>query len=205
MSLQDPQPSDEMLVTSVAEQDIQAFERLYDRYSRAVYLLATYMVGTEQAEEMVQDVFMRLWHKADQFDATRGSFAAWFMTIARNHIRATLKQHRDHNKIVLAEVEQLLADTPDEQPQIEDMVGRYEQQRELYDGLMQLPPEQRRALVMAYFGGLSQSAIASELDLPLGTVKKRIRLGLRKLRAFLHHLETEVIETEKSEKHYDRS
>ncbi|MCI0710303.1 MAG: sigma-70 family RNA polymerase sigma factor [Chloroflexi bacterium] len=211
MSTQDLQPNDETLVHRVAQHhSVEAFELLYDRYSRAVYLLAMYMINSQEAEEMVQDIFMLLWNKAGQFDSSRGSFAAWFLTIARNHIRAELKQQNRHwQKIELDAVEQLLTNIPDDgQPSVEDRVGQDEQNAQLYDALRSLPPEQRRALIMAYFGGLSQSSIASELDLPVGTVKKRIYLAMKKLREFFSNEEQpddNPVETEQSEKHYDRS
>lgn len=211
MSTQDLKPSDETLVQRVVgRQSVEAFELLYDRYSHAVYLLATYMINAQEAEEMVQDIFMLLWNKASQFDESRGSFAAWFLTIARNHIRAELKRQNRHlQKIELDTVDQLLTNLPDDgQPSIEDIVGQGEQNTQLYHALQSLPPEQRRALMLAYFGGLSQSSIASELDLPLGTVKKRIYLAMKKLRAFFSKEEQpdkEIVESEQSEKHYDRS
>jgi len=78
--------SDERLVALVSQGDKRAFSLLYDRYVRPVYTMAVHLLGSADAEEVVQDVFLRLWNRANQFDASRGTFKAWFMTIARYRI-----------------------------------------------------------------------------------------------------------------------
>ena len=178
--------SDEALVERVKAQDVAAFTLLYDRYAPAIYALAAHLLTPTDAEEVVQEVFLRLWNKADRFEAQSGSFKPWFMTVARNHIWDLLKARTNEQRLLATyEIEQLLSDPVDPATQISDEAWRGDRQTAMLNALQDLPPEQKRAIVMAYFGGFSQSAIAQELGWPLGTVKKRIRLGLQKLRHFL--------------------
>jgi RNA polymerase sigma-70 factor (ECF subfamily) len=181
-----PQPSDEELVQRVAVQDVQAFSLLYDRYAQPVYALAAHLLGVSDAEEIVQEVFLQLWRNALQFDASRGSFKSWFMTIARHRALDELKRRsREQRNRAALQVEEVLAQAPDPAEDVVNDVWQREHQHHLLRVLRELPAEQRRAIVLAYFGGYSQSAIAQQLNWPLGTVKKRIRLGLQKLRAAL--------------------
>lgn len=182
-----PELTDETLVIQVAQHDKIAFSLLYDRYARAVYVMAAHMLGSAEAEEFVQDVFLRLWNKADQFDPERGSFVAWFMTIVRNHLKDALRG-RSHQARLLAteEINHLFAEAADPHANVEEEVWQRERGEMMQRALQSLPEEQRLALFLAYFGGFSQSAIAEQLAWPLGTVKKRIRLGLQKLRVFLN-------------------
>lgn len=178
--------SDEALVARVVQRDVAAFTVLYDRYARPVYVVAVYMLGRAEAEEAVQELFLRLWHKADQFDPNRGSFNNWFMAISRYHLRDQLRRRSLRHRVVAAEqIDQLLTDAVDPNVDVEQEVWQRQRGAALLNALKSLPSEQRRAIVMAYFGGFSQSSIAEHLGWPLGTVKKRVRLGLQKLRAFL--------------------
>lgn len=190
-----PEPSDEWLAARVVQRDVTAFALLYDRFARPIYTMAVHMLGKAEAEEMVQEVFLRLWHRADQFDAARGSFKSWFMSVARHRILDELRRRgQQHQLIVTEAVDYLLANTTDPRVDVEQEVGRRETGEAVLRALKTLPPEQRRALVLAYFGGLSQSSIAQRLGWPLGTVKKRMRLGLQKLRLALssHKLAVET-------------
>jgi len=191
--------SDEALVVRVAQQDVSAFALIYDRYVHPVYALAAHMLGRAEAEEIIQEVFLSLWSKADQFDIERGSFRAWFMTIARHRVWDELRRRSQQRLVDADEIDQLLAGVVDPAASVEEEVWLRERSRVVLEALDSLPAEQRRALILAYFGGFSQSAIAQHLDWPLGTVKKRIRLGLQKLRMFVERpgLAVEV----KSERH----
>jgi RNA polymerase sigma-70 factor (ECF subfamily) len=181
---------DETLVELVARRDVDAFDLLYDRYARVVHGMAIVMLGRSEAEEAVQEVFLRLWARAGQYDSKRGLFRPWFMTLARNHILNLLRARGPERRTTMVDdIEQLLAGQPDPAVDLEASTADGERQREMLQALRALPEEQRRVLIMAYFGGLSQSVIARQLSLPLGTVKKRTRLGLRKLRAILEEQE----------------
>ena len=180
------EPPDEALARRVAERDAAALAALYDRYAPGIYALAAHMLGRAQAEEVVQEVFLRLWHKAGQFDAGRSSFGAWFMAVARHHVLDELRRHGHQQRLQgVAAVERALAEAADPAVDVEEAAFLREQGSALLRALNDLPAEQRRVLVLAYFGGLSQSAMAEQLGWPLGTVKKRVRLGLQKLRAAL--------------------
>ena len=182
----DATTTDEWLAARVAARDVTAFGLVYDRYAQQVFSMAGHMLGVHEAEEAAQEIFMRLWHKASQYDAARGPFSHWFMSIARNHILDKLRARGERFRIVAAEeIDLLLADAVDPQVDVVEQVWQNQRGDALSNALQRIPPEQRRVIVLAYFGGMSQSEIATHLTIPLGTVKKRIRLGLQKLRAAL--------------------
>jgi RNA polymerase sigma-70 factor (ECF subfamily) len=180
------EPSDELLATRIAAQDVSAFGLVYDRYAKPVYAMAGHMLGVHEAEEAAQEIFMRLWHKASQYDPARGPFSHWFMSIARNHILDRLRARSERMRIVASEdVDLLLSEAPDPKVDVVDQVWQNQRGDVLLQALKRIPAEQRRVIVLAYFGGMSQSEISMQIEVPLGTVKKRIRLGLQKLRASL--------------------
>jgi RNA polymerase sigma-70 factor, ECF subfamily len=184
--LTSPEPSDEALVGRVANGDLTAFSLLYDRYDRPVYAIAAHLLGAGEADDVVQEVFLRLWRSAAQFEETRGRFAPWLLAIARHEVLARVRRRSREQRLALAEdIDRLIATAPDPTIAVEDQVWRRERGDLILQALNELPPEQRRVLVLAYFGELSQTTIAASLDCPLGTVKKRLRLGLHKLRQAL--------------------
>ncbi len=173
-------------MTLVAHGDLTAFSLLYDRYDRPVYAMAAHLLGSAEAEEVVQETFLRLWRSAAQFDETRGRCAPWLLSIARHEVLARLRRRTREQRLALAEdIDRLLATAPDHAIDVEEQVWRRERGDLILQALNELPPEQRRVLVLAYFGELSQATIAASLGWPLGTVKKRVRLGLQKLRQLL--------------------
>ena len=187
--------SDERLVAQISQGDKQAFSLLYDRYVRPVYTMAVHLLGSADAEEVVQDVFLRLWNRANQFDASRGSFKAWFMTIARYRILDELRsRNQQQRSMVVDDIHRLLEAAASPVVDVEQQVWLQENSQRLLHALKALPSAQRQALILAYFGGFSHSAIAEHLGWPLGTVKKRIRLGMQKLRARLVAPETLLVE-----------
>jgi RNA polymerase sigma-70 factor (ECF subfamily) len=155
---------------------------LYDRYARRVYVLAAHVLGPARAEDVVQDAFLALWRHAHSYDSERSAFVTWFMAVARNRVLDALRRRDVEQRVLAVEpVDHLLAQMPDPSPGAADLVSRRERDDELLRAVARLPAEQRRAIVLAYFGGLTHIEIAAALDEPLGTVKKRLRLGLRKL------------------------
>jgi RNA polymerase sigma-70 factor, ECF subfamily len=175
------------LVARVRMQDTDAFGVLYDRYAPAVYALAAHMLGTADAQEVVQDVFLRLWQRAAQFDPTRSAFGTWFMAIARHRILDELRRRGQARRLAATgDVERLLARVPDPALDPNTQAWLRDVANAVHRALAELPDDQRRALVLGYFGGFSQSAVADLLGWPLGTVKKRVRLGLQKLRRALN-------------------
>jgi RNA polymerase sigma-70 factor (ECF subfamily) len=179
--------SDASLAARVADGDVGAWSSLYDRYAPAVYAFAAHTLGRDHAEDLVQEAFLRLWRNAASFEPQRGAFSSWFYAVVRHRIQDELRHRRREERLmVAADADDLLAETPIPGVDVEETVAQRERGREVLRALQSLPPDQRRVLVLAYFGaGLSQSSIADYLGWPLGTVKKRIRLGLRKLHSLL--------------------
>lgn len=162
----------------VAAHDSDALMALYEQYSRIVYSVAIYVLQDPQhAEEITQDVFMTVWQKAAMFDMERGTAKSWLTQIARNlaidHLRRQRRRGAESHPLELAEV----LPAPG--------TIHNDDQHELFGHLQKLPAEQRQAIEMAYFQGYTHQEIAERLKLPLGTVKSRILLGLRKLQALL--------------------
>jgi RNA polymerase sigma-70 factor (ECF subfamily) len=179
--------SDVELAAKVAGGDVDAWSALYDRYASSVYAFAAHVLGRDHAEDVVQESFLRLWRAAARFDPTRGAFSSWFYGIVRHHIQDQLRSRRREERMMVgSDADELLAAAPIPGVDVPDVVWRRERGKAVLRALQSLPPDQRRVLVLAYFGlGLSQTAIADYLGWPLGTVKKRTRLGLQKLRHLL--------------------
>ncbi len=178
--------SDRVLVHRLCRGDIGAFEALYDRYCRLVYSIALRALSDpSSAEDVVQEVFFRLWQRGHQFDVERGSFVAWLIGVSRN--RAIDERRRQNRRLRLEApvlVEQdFLADSSGQDPSLAGIIS--EERTAVHAALGALPVEQRLALELAYFQGLTQQEIANTLGHPLGTVKTRIRLGMQKVRGTL--------------------
>ena len=158
LGLTSPEPSDEVLVGRVAHGDLTAYSLLYDRYDRPVYAMATHLLGAGEAEEVVQETFLRLWRSAAQFDETRGRFAPWLLAIARHEVLAPTAPAYQEQRLALAEdIDRLIATAPDPTIAVEEQVWRRERGDLILQALNELPPEQRRVLVLAFFGELSQT------------------------------------------------
>lgn len=172
---------DTALMKSLLRQDVNAFEQLYDRYSRTVYsLVLRILQQASTAEEVVQDVFLQLWRNAAAYDAGRGPFVPWLLTLARNrafdHLR--LKSERQRRREEQTDELPPVAAAPEYEQQLDER-RRVERVRALMGSLL---PQQKRAIELAYFEGLSHSEIAEKLKEPLGTVKSWIRNGLLRLK-----------------------
>ncbi|NOX63476.1 MAG: sigma-70 family RNA polymerase sigma factor [Chloroflexi bacterium] len=168
--------------------DAAALAELYDRYARLVYNLALKTVGdSATAEEITQDVFFRIWEKAGQYRAERARVSTWLSSIARNRAIDILRRRNRRgdegaNPIDWTDAtpEAFLADDDPEREALHAL--RRERVRA---ALKRLPETQREVLALAYFEGLSHSEMAERLNLPLGTVKTRVRLAMQKLRVLL--------------------
>jgi RNA polymerase sigma-70 factor (ECF subfamily) len=173
--------SDAALVQQLLRRDVRAFEQLYDRHSRIVYgLVLRILQQASTAEEVVQDIFLQLWRNASQYQASRGPFMPWLLTLARNRALDTLR--------LKSERQRRREDQTEELPQI-SQAPEYERaldekrRAEVVRSLMSsLTAPQKKAIELAYFEGLSHSEIAEALHEPLGTVKSWIRNGLIRLR-----------------------
>ena len=172
------------LIALAAQGDQTAFATFYDRTSPQVFgFICKILNNREAAEEVTLDVYTQVWRQAHTYDQARGAPGAWLMTLARtraiDRFRAGAVEQGRIESLDAAELFVSDGDTPEQ-----DVEGQ-ERRRYVQRALAVLTPEQRQAIALAYFYGLSQSEIAQKLKLPLGTVKTRIRLGMMKLREAL--------------------
>jgi RNA polymerase sigma-70 factor, ECF subfamily len=173
--------SDTALVQRLLQRDVRAFEQLYDRHSRIVYgLVLRILQQASTAEEVVQDVFLQLWRNAGQYQSGRGPFVPWLLTLARNRAldNLRLKSERQRRREDQAEELPTIAQVPEYEKTLDEK-RRAETVRALMGSLS---AQQKKAIEMAYFEGLSHSEIAAALQEPLGTVKSWIRNGLLRLK-----------------------
>lgn len=179
--------ADDQLVSRIAGGDAAALEALYDRYVRQCFGLALRMVNEPAlAEEVVQEVFLKLWSRPDSYSSQKGAFVSWLLSLVHHRCVDELRK-RSRTEVALDNEQPLsvINTKPDPQPDPSEQVWVMEQQRVVRQALVQLPENQRQVLELAYFGGLSQSQIAERLSQPLGTVKTRMRMGLQNLRQLL--------------------
>ncbi len=175
--------SDVELLRRVAKGDQEALLTLYDKYGRLVYSLAYRMLQDHQlAEEVTQDVFTRVWQAARSFDPKRSSFTTWLTSITRNRTIDILRRRRVRGLTGAGEAELNTAITRADERFIPE---HHLEALAVREALEQLPPAQREVLELAYFQGMTQREIAEYLNIPLGTVKTRMRLGMMKLRDLL--------------------
>jgi RNA polymerase sigma-70 factor (ECF subfamily) len=172
--------ADEDLISLVVGSNAEAFATLYDRHGRAAYSLSYRMMGEKQAaEDLVQDAFLKVWRGAGSYRTERGSVRTWILSIVHNRgidqLRSLASRRRTQNKVE--------ASAPKSEPSEAFAETWSNSQREqVREALGTLPPEQLKILELAYFSGYTHVEISELLDLPLGTVKGRMRLGLKKIR-----------------------
>ena len=177
--------SDLDLLDRITDSDTDALAALYDRYGRRVFALAARILNDPiSSEEITQDVFLSIWRRGASYNVAKGKFTTWMFGIAHNRTIDELRKRRrdksrysddidDHLDIAASSI------SPADSAVVQ---SEYALVREV---LETLPPPQRRVIVLSYFQGLTQVEIAEKLDQPLGTVKTRMRLGLKKLRTAL--------------------
>ena len=173
--------ADEELIPLVGAGDAEAFAALYDRHSRAAYSVAWRMTGEKQAaEDLAQDAFLKAWRSAGSYRPHRGSVKTWLLSIVHNRgvdgLRSSASRRRTR--------EEAEAEAPRNQPNeaFSEAWGNHKRAR-VREALRDIPREQREVLALLHWEGLTQLEVSERLGLPLGTVKGRSRLGLRKLRA----------------------
>lgn len=174
--------ADEDLMSLAEEGDAEAFAVLYDRHSRAVFSLGYRMMGERQsAEDLVQEVFLKVWRSAGGYKVERGSVRTWILSIVHNRgidlLRSTASRRRTQDAVEAtadkAQPSDAFAET-----------WRNSRREQVREALQTLPPEQLKILELAYFSGYTHKEISGLLDLPLGTVKGRMRLGLKKIKEY---------------------
>ena len=170
------------LLEAIAAKDEAALGRLYDRYRVILFgLLMRILNNREEAEDVLQEVFLQVWRKATDFDQTRGRPFTWLVTLARSRGIDRLRTLAARERLAEAGARQSSEEISDAASD----AFKSEQRDLVTDALAQLPDEQKRPIMLAYFDGLTQSEIATRLGTPLGTVKTRMRTGLMKLRELL--------------------
>jgi RNA polymerase sigma-70 factor, ECF subfamily len=174
--------ADEDLMSLAGGGEAGAFAALYDRHGRAAYSLAYRMMGERQAaEDLMQEAFLDVWRAAESYRAEKGSVRTWILSIVHNRGIDQLRSAARRRQIG----DRAEAAAPTSQPsEAFAETWRNSQREQIREALRVLPPEQLRVLELAYFSGYTHTEIAELLDLPLGTVKGRMRLGLKKIREY---------------------
>ena len=173
--------ADEELMQLVRKGDSGAFEMVYQRHSTAAYSLAYRMVGSRNsAEDVVQEAFLSLWRSGARYDRARGSVRTWVLGIVHNRAIDALRRTLVHEKRRASDEGLDRTVAAEERTEVEAV--RNDDARFVRAAMDTLPTDQRRVVELAYFSGYTHTEIAEVIDVPLGTVKGRMRLGLRKLR-----------------------
>jgi RNA polymerase sigma-70 factor (ECF subfamily) len=176
------QISDVDLLHAVARGDEAALARLYDNYRVILFgLLARILNSREEAEDILQDVFIQVWRRAKDFDENRGKPFTWLVTLTRSRAIDRLRQLGARQRLATSAAQ----DQPEEASDALTDTIKSGQKEIVQRALAELPEDQKQTLVLAYYEGLTQSEIAAKLGAPLGTVKTRMRSGIAKLRASL--------------------
>ncbi len=174
--------ADEDLISMVSDEDPEAFAALYDRHSRAAYSLGYRIMGQRQAaEDLVQEIFLKVWRSAGSYRAERGSVRTWILSLVHHRglaqLRATASRQRTKDRFEASaekyQPSEAFAET-----------WRNSQRDQVRAALKTLPIEQLKILELAYFSGYTHVEIAELMELPLGTVKGRMRLGLKKMKDY---------------------
>jgi len=173
---------DEALLALAAREDEEALAQLYDRYSRVAYGLAQRIVRDQAlAEDAVQEAFLTVWRTAGSFRTDRAKPSTWILTLVHRRAVDVVRREERRRAAPLDGTEE-----PDDRGRAADEeIELTDRRRIVQEALRQLPDEQREALELAYYGGLTQSELAERLSVPLGTIKSRMFTGLRRLRDLL--------------------
>src|SRR6266568_9596141 len=181
---------DEVLLNAIAGGAVWAMEPLYHRYSRILYSLAYRMVADHQvAEDLLQEAFLAVWRRATSYSPQSGAVRSWIVSILHHRTIDYLRSVR-RRSVLLKETrwEEIETDEHAAFPDVWDEAWRSVQSSQVRAALMQLPAEQRLVIEMAYFQGWTHSEIAEGCQIPLGTVKARMRLGLHRLKLILEQM-----------------
>lgn len=173
-------PSDETLLRQIAAQDRPAFAAFYDRHAPRVYGLIRKLLGpSAEADDVLQEVFSQVWKQAERYDQDRSAPLSWLLLLARSRALDHLRRRKN-----LPAAAETLPEAMDLQTPSQPLVAT-ERTLKMFDLLERLPQEQRQAIMLAFYGGLTQAEVAEKQGAPLGTVKTRIRQGMLKLREWL--------------------
>ena len=177
---------DRELVQGIGRRDEEAFRGLFGRYAPSATSLAMRVVRQSHlAEEIVQEAFMALWRNPAAYDDTRGSVKSWLMGMVHHRAVDMVRREESHRRRAEKTAHQAMELESDHADEVVEQIGLPEERRRVRAALGELPEAQREVLERMYFDGKSQSQIAEATGLPLGTVKSRTLLGMRRLRAVL--------------------
>jgi RNA polymerase sigma-70 factor (ECF subfamily) len=176
------QDRDTELLRLIADGDRLAFAEFYDRHSMLMFSVASKILNDAgEAEDVLQETFVQIWEKAAKFDPKLGKAASWAAILARNRAIDRIRASQRRSRLAeAAGVAQAIAAEVSESAN-ETLYG-HDKAKFVYSAIVELPEEQRQAIELAYFSGLTQDEISKKLNTPLGTIKARIRRGLLKLR-----------------------
>jgi len=178
--------SDEELILRISGGDREAIRLLYERHGRLVYGCALQVVSdAAAAEEVCQDVFLRVWERSGTYQADKGKVVTWLARIARNRAIDVLRSRRSRGIVAEAPADESITAAPGSGADPGEKLWQSLRDERVREAVASLPPEQRQALTLAFFQGLTHRQIAETLGEPLGTVKTRIRDAMLKLRARL--------------------
>ncbi len=188
-----PECTDESLMEAIQERKPEALETLYDRYSGILKALIMRIIHNEtEADDLLQEIYMEVWNQAHNFSAAKGKPLGWMVTLTRRRSIDRLRKRQAY-----ARVEERLQHETEQQPEAwvhnttrEDILLSDVRQL-LYESINTLPRAQKEAIEFAYFQGMSQREIAAHTNIPLGTIKTRLELGLKKISESLKGLKDE--------------
>src|SRR6266571_3296136 len=181
--------SDEALINALAEGAEWAMELLYERYNRVLYSLAYRMVADHQvAEDLLQEAFLSVWRRATSYSPQSGAVYSWLASIVHHRTIDYLRSVRRHSVLKEATWEEVEQDERVAFPDAWDEVWRSVQSSQVRAALMKIPTEQRMVIELAYFQGWTHAEIAEGCQIPLGTVKARMRLGLNRLKRIMEQM-----------------
>ncbi|HEX9075184.1 MAG TPA: sigma-70 family RNA polymerase sigma factor [Anaerolineae bacterium] len=176
---------DEEVLSHLQGGESWAMSVLYDRYARLVFSLALRVLNDrESSEEVVQEVFVKIWRRAAEYRPERGKFSSWLSGIAHNHAIDEFRRRRVR-PMASGDDETAAAEIVDGGPVPFDRAVQSIEHQQITEALACIPTEQRIPIELAYFEGLTQQEIAGRLGQPLGTIKTRMRLGMQKLKSLL--------------------
>jgi len=175
--LADPSQNTEQLIQAIRGGDQKAFATLYDNYSDTLYGVVCQIVKSEaKAEDVMQDAFVNIWKKFQTYDAARGSIFTWMLNISRNKAIDSLRKTKRMGEVEIQDDASNVGIKDNRSTQLnENTIG-------VRAMLTKLPPEQQVILDYLYFQGYTQQEVSDELEVPLGTVKSRVRIAMRELR-----------------------
>jgi RNA polymerase sigma-70 factor, ECF subfamily len=185
---QETRDRDAELLQRIGRRDRSAFAEFYDKYSALLFSIACKILNdASEAEDVLQETFIQIWDKAANFDPKLGKASSWAAILARNKAIDRIRASQRRLRLAKEAGMEFAVNTDDAKTANDSLYGQ-EKARLIMSALVDLPPEQRQPIEMAYFSGLTQNEISETLRQPLGTIKARTRRGLLKLRGQLEDL-----------------